>query len=152
MDEDNKLILAVQARTPEEQREISSKAGKASGAARRKKRDMKKAMLEMLNQPVMVMEIYNSTGAMGFDPDDITYQSAIIAAMIREAANGNVKAFQAICNLIGVGNEGDRIALLREDHKLKKKELEQKKEEKDKTEGTGVMFLSPVLPDEEDET
>ncbi len=151
MDE-NRLTKAVQERTPEEQRIISSKAGKASGIARRRKRDMKKAMIEMLNEPVTVIDIYNSTGAMGVKPDNITYQSAIIAAMIREAANGNVKAFQAICNLIGVGNEGDRIALLREDHKLKKKELEQKKEEKDKTEGTGVMFLSPVLPDEEDET
>ena len=151
-DNNNRLLEAVQNRTAEEQRIISSNAGKASGAARRRKRDMKKAMLHMLNEPIANNDIYNLTGAMGVDVNEMTYQSAVIAAMIREAALGNVKAFHEICALIGAGNEGERIALLREDHKLRQIELERKAEEKEITEGTGVMLLAPVLQKNEEET
>ena len=45
-------LIPMNRRTESERREIASKGGKASGEARRKKRDMRKAAETLLNMPV----------------------------------------------------------------------------------------------------
>ncbi len=80
---------------------------------------MREAMNFMLSQPVANNEIYNQTALMGVAPENIDNQNAIIAAMIREAATGNVKAFSAICELIGENSNGKRVEIARKELKLK---------------------------------
>ena len=73
-------------------------------------------MNDLLQSEVFDTDIYNQTAAIGFSPEDMSYGAAIVAAMVREAANGNVKAFNAITDLVGEGSSGERV-------KLQKKQL-----------------------------
>lgn len=111
MNEKN-LIPGAHELTVEEQ----SKGGKASGEARRRKKALKTLMNDLLASEVFDTDIYNKTTAMGIDPQDMSYGAAIVAAMVKEAADGNVKAFNAITDLIGEGSSGERV-------KLQKKQL-----------------------------
>ena len=114
----------IPVRSENEAREKGKKGGKASGESRRRKKTLKQAMKLLLEQEITDTDIYNQTAAMGVAVDDLNYQSAIVAAMVMQAANGNVKAFAQIRNLIGEDTDSERL-------KLQKQELAQKK----KTEG-----------------
>lgn len=119
MANENNLIPNSE-RSPSELREMRKNGGRKSGEVRRRKKSMRDAMNFMLSQPVMNTDIYNQTALMGVDPENIDNQNAIIASMIREAATGNVKAFSAICELIGENSGGRRAEIAREELKLKK--------------------------------
>lgn len=114
MNENN--LIPLPKRTKEEQREICSKGGKKSAESRRRKKALKALMTDLLASDITDTEIYNSTADMGYDIGDMTYGAAITAAMVRAAAAGDVKAFNAIVDLIGEGGSGEAI-------KLRKKQL-----------------------------
>lgn len=76
--------------TEKEQREIRSKGGKASGEARRAKKTMK----EMLDY-LLEKEINNKQG------EKVNTQEAITLALLKQALNGNVKAYEVIRDTIG---------------------------------------------------
>ena len=76
--------------TAEEQREIASKGGIASGEARRRKRDLRQA-LEML----LEKEYKQRNG------ESITGTEAITAKLFEQAMKGNVKAFETIRATVG---------------------------------------------------
>lgn len=115
-----KNLIPIAERSPNEAREMGRKGGQKSGETRRRKKSMRDAMNLMLSQPVVNNEIYNQTALMGVAPENIDNQNAIVAAMIKEAAMGNVKAFSAICDLIGENGNGKRVEIAREELKLKK--------------------------------
>ena len=71
--------------TEEEHRQLASKGGKASVEARRKK----KALKELLEE---ALEMETTTGNKYVD---------ITRALIEQAANGNVKAFEVIRDTMG---------------------------------------------------
>lgn len=85
-------------RTTSELREISSRGGKASGEARRKKADFRKTLNLLLTAKIDSPEWTPMLEALGLDS---TLESAVNAAMIREALNGNVKAYEAIARYSG---------------------------------------------------
>ena len=87
-------LIPFNQRTEEERREISSRAGKASVEARRKKRDMREQVKEFLQSAVSPEQktLRKVMGSMGVDEADMDYSMAIISMMVREAAKGNVKA------------------------------------------------------------
>lgn len=114
-----KNLIPFTERTESEVRELNAKGGRKSGESRRRKKSMREAMNFMLSQPVANNEIYNQTALMGVEPENINNQNAIIAAMIKEAATGNVKAFSAICDLIGENSNGKRVEIARKELKLK---------------------------------
>lgn len=114
MNENN--LIPLSERTKEEQREICSKGGKKSVESRRRKKALKSLMTDLLASDITDTEIYNSTADMGYDIGDMTYGAAITAAMVRAAATGDVKAFNAIVDLIGEGSSGETV-------KLRKKQL-----------------------------
>lgn len=116
MNEKN-LIPGAHELTVEEQ----SKGGKASGEARRRKKALKTLMNDLLASEVFDTDIYNKTTAMGIDPQDMSYGAAIVAAMVKEAAEGNVKAFNAITDLIGEGSSGERVKLQKKQLQLQEK-------------------------------
>ena len=84
--------------TPEERRANASKAGKASGEARRRKANLRQTMNAILTSEVDIPEWTPILEALGLDH---TLETVISAAMVREAMNGNVKAFTAIKDVLG---------------------------------------------------
>lgn len=85
-------------RTADERRELAVRAGKASGEARRKKADFRKVLNALLTAEIENEEWTPFLESLGLDS---TLESAVNAAMIREALNGNVKAYVAIRDTLG---------------------------------------------------
>lgn len=79
-------LKPLNTRSEEEVKEITSKGGKASGKARRKKRELKQLLELALSQPAK-------------DGDD-NYM-AITVALIQKALSGDVRAYEAIRDTIG---------------------------------------------------
>lgn len=75
-------------RTPEERRKNATKAGKASGVARKRKKELKELLMLALSQPQTD------------DPSTDNYMG-ITVALINKALNGDVKAFETIRDTIG---------------------------------------------------
>lgn len=85
-------------RTTEELRKITSAAGKASGEARRRKANFRRTLNLLLTAEIDSPEWTPMLEALGLDS---TLESAINGAIIREALNGNVKAYIAIRDTLG---------------------------------------------------
>lgn len=85
-------------RTTEELRVIASNGGKASGEARRRKADFRKTLNLLLTAKIDNPEWTPMLEALGLDS---TLESAVNAAMIKAALNGNVKAYEAIARYSG---------------------------------------------------
>ena len=76
-----KNLIPTNKRTKEEARKISSKGGKRSGEVRRQRKTLREELLVLLS--------------------DGNTQNKISTALIDEAMNGNVKAFETIRDTIG---------------------------------------------------
>lgn len=75
-------------RTEDEQRELAKKGGKASGKARRRKKELKELLELALSQPSEIVE----------GEDNYT---AITAALIQKAIQGDTKAYEVIRDTLG---------------------------------------------------
>lgn len=131
MNEQN--LIPITQRSENEQKEMRSKGGRKSGEARRRKRDLKAAMNELLNMDVVCPDILNKTIEMGI-VSSLDYNAAIVAAMVRKAAGGDVAAFKEIRNLIGKDNDTERL-------KLQKKELAIKEKRNGDNEESGEVKI-----------
>lgn len=78
-------LIPLNKRTPEEVKEITSKAGKASGAARRKKKQLRELLEIALSQKT----------------DTGDYYTDITAALINKAVNGSERAYEIIRATLG---------------------------------------------------
>ena len=85
-------------RTPEERRKLARIAGKASGAARRRKANFRRTLNLLLTAQIDSPEWTPMLEALGLDS---TLESAINAAIIKEALQGDVKAYVAIRDTLG---------------------------------------------------
>ena len=83
-------------RTPSERRENAKKAGVASGKARRKKANLKKAFETILQADVANPSVKKQLEDMGFDT---TNEMALAMVMMQKAMKGNVRAFEQISKL-----------------------------------------------------
>ena len=83
-------------RSENEARELGKNGGIASGRARREKKALRETMEEMLKVALKDDNLLQTYGKLGFAKKGMTMQDAIAAAMIHQAAKGNVKAYQAI--------------------------------------------------------
>ena len=109
----------------EEARKNGRKGGIKSGEARRRKRDLRAAMKELLSLPVCDTDVWNTIAAMGVDPDKIDNTQALVVALFRKALiGGDVAAFREIRNLMGEDNDAERL-------KLQKKQALEKKQSDD---------------------
>ena len=105
-------------RTPEERRELARIAGKASGAARRRKADFRKTLNMLLTAEIDSEEWKPVLEALGVE---CTLESALNMAMIKEGLAGNVKAYEAIAKYAGQSGKPDEDIRNREaDTELKK--------------------------------
>lgn len=83
-------LIPNEMRTPEERRENATKAGIASGQARREKRDLRRA-LEML----LEKEYKDRNG------NTLSGTEAISAKLFEQAMKGNIKAFETLRDTVG---------------------------------------------------
>ena len=86
-----KNLVSNGQRTPNERRENARKAGKASGAARRRKKQAAQ-YVRMLMETDTPDEMKELLLAQGFSEEDCTYGAAVAWKMIAQAVKGNVKA------------------------------------------------------------
>lgn len=116
-----KNVEATQFKSGLEAAENGRKGGKASGEVRRKKRSMKSAAKLLLGMGVMDEETSVKLAALGLPEEEMTYQMAVLSAMLTEAQSGNVRAAEFLRDSAG---ESPSAEIHREDAKARKKELE----------------------------
>ena len=97
-----KNLKPVTERTKDEARAISSKGGKASGVARRKKADLKKAFETLLSLDVTDSKIKKQLEEMGMAGNN---EALLAFATFQQAVKGNKKATE---NIIKLTNSKDR--------------------------------------------
>ena len=134
--------------SPSEARENGRKGGKASGEARRKKADFRKTLNALLTAEIDNPEWSPLLEALGLDN---TVESAVNAAMIKEALSGNVKAFEAIAKYSGQSAETEASE---EEQKIRtdraKRARDQEVGNNDGNEENIQNFLKAMKPTEED--
>lgn len=105
-------------RTTDELRIITSKGGKASGEARRRKADFRKTLNMLLTAEIDSEEWKPVLEALGVE---CTLESALLMAQIKEALAGDTKAATFVAKYSGQFSEPDENRLNREaDTELKK--------------------------------
>ncbi len=121
---DNLKGKGLDHRTPSEQREIARKGGQASGAARRRKKALREASKILSDMPVTDRAFRRKMELLGVPDGDITYQMAVVVAMLNQAMKGNVKAAYFLRDTVG---ESPSDQLRREELKLSKAKFEYEK-------------------------
>ena len=98
------LIPFTSNQSREEAVKNGRKGGKASGEARRRKADFRRTLNALLTTEIDSPEWTPILKAMGLDS---TLESAVNMAMIKEALEGNVKAYVAIKDVLGQKSKSD---------------------------------------------
>lgn len=103
-------------RTESEQREIASAGGKASGKARRRKKNLKQKMQLLLSLPAADND-QAELSAMGVDPEDMDNEMVLVKALFLAAAAGDTKAFDRIQDVLGRTVAREELALKKQEAK-----------------------------------
>lgn len=101
-------LIPLNKRTKEEQKKIATAGGRASGAARRRKRTLKEAAEIYLSLPVSDKRELNRILKTGLDAEEIDNQMAIIVGLGQTAASGNSKAAKVLFDLLGNETSADK--------------------------------------------
>lgn len=110
-----KNLVSIGDRTTEEQREIQSAGGRASGVSRRRKKSLREAADLYLSLPVANTRAWNKLARDGVDPEDVDNQMAIIAGLTIKAVKGDAKAAKVLFDLLGeTGDEYESAQQTRE--------------------------------------
>lgn len=89
-------LIPANKRSKSEARENGSKGGVASGKARRKKANLRKAFETILQAEVASPNVKKQLEELGFDS---TNEMALAMVMMQKAMKGNVRAFEQISKL-----------------------------------------------------
>ncbi|BEL17392.1 TPA: KGG domain-containing protein [Streptococcus pneumoniae] len=108
-----KNLKPVTERTKDEARAISSKGGKASGIARRKKADLKKAFEILLSLDVTDSKIKKQLEEMGMAGNN---EALLAFATFQQAVKGNQKATE---NIIKLTNAKDKYDIQEQKERIK---------------------------------
>lgn len=115
-----KNLIRPEDLTPSERREIAQKGGKASGEARRRKKDMKQKMKALLELPAAAND-REQLEALGVSPDDMDNEMVLVMSMFLGAAQGDTKAFDRVIQILGKDIAHEELALKKRELKLKEK-------------------------------
>ena len=96
-----KNLIPMEQRSPEEAREMGRKGGRASGESRRRKKSLREAAELYLSLPVSDKRAWNKLAKDGVAPEDVDNQMAIIAGLSIKASKGDAKAAKVLFDLIG---------------------------------------------------
>lgn len=113
-----KNLVPFDERTESEQREIASAGGKASGKARRRKKNLKQKMQLLLSLPPAEND-QTELSAMGVDPDDMDNEMVLVKALFLAAAEGDTRAFDRIQDVLGKSVAREELALKKQEAKRK---------------------------------
>lgn len=113
-------------RTPEELREMTRKGGIASGKARRKKANLRKAFETILQAEVASPNVKKQLEELGFDS---TNEMALAMVMMQKAMKGNVRAFEQISKLTTTDVK-DSLDKKEQKERIKSLQIKNKREEK----------------------
>lgn len=120
-----KNLIPNSQRTPEELREMTRKGGIASGKARRKKADLKKAMQTLLALDVASEKSKEQLEALGVEA---TNEMLLAFATFQQAVKGNQRAVENVIKLTTTDKDKHDIAEQKERikaQKMKNKQLEE---------------------------
>ena len=96
-----KNLIPFDQRTEEEQKRIRTAGGIASGAARRRKRNLKQAADLYLSLPVTDRRVRNKIARDGVNPEDIDNQMAMIVGLTEAAVRGDARCAKVLVDLLG---------------------------------------------------
>lgn len=116
--------------TAEKQRELAVKGGKASGAAKRKKADLKKAMELLLSLDVNDPKIKKQLENLGMTGDN---QSLVAFSVFQQAVKGNQKAVE---NMLKLTNAKDKHDIAEQKERIKALKLENNRKEQQEEQTT----------------
>lgn len=116
-----KNLKPMSQRSKDEARRLGSKGGKASGIARRKKADLKKALNTVLTSKVHQSKLANLLEEMGFEN---SYEMAIVFSMANKATQGDVRAAEWISKTLD--NEKDDLDKREQRERIKSLKLDNK--------------------------
>ena len=101
--------------TSDQNREEAAKngrlGGKASGAARRRKRSLKEAADLFLSLPVEDKRKWNKLARRYLDAEDIDNQMAMVVALWDGAVSGDARSAKVLIDLLGKDSEEDSDAV-----------------------------------------
>lgn len=120
-----KNLIPNSQRTPEELREMTRKGGIASGKARRKKADLKKAMQTLLSMDVASEKSKQQLEDLGVEA---TNEMLLAFATFQQAVKGNQRAVENVIKLTTTDKDKHDIAEQKERikaQKMKNKMLEE---------------------------
>lgn len=133
-------------RTKSEQREIAKMGGIASGKARRKKANLKKAL-----NTILTAEATNKTAAvlesLGFEN---TNEMAIMLSLTQQALKGNVRAIELINKM--ATSEKDELDRKEQKARIKQLELSNKAAAEDTTVNDEQIIIVDEWQEDEEET
>lgn len=100
-------ILPHRIRSSEEARKRGRAGGLRSGVARREKASLREAARLLLSMDVQSPEAQLVLERLGLDPDERTNATAVTAAMVAKAAQGDVKAYEALSRNMGALDDAE---------------------------------------------
>lgn len=103
-------LVPMNRRTKNEQRQIARAGGMASGAARRRKRDMQQALNAILDMPLRKGKLQQVRSLSEVKGKNITAEQAILLAMVNKAMKGDVRAATFVRDTVGC-KPTDRVEL-----------------------------------------
>lgn len=110
-------------RTKEEQREICSKGGKASVAARRRKKNMREIFRMLKDLPVNDAKMKAQLKASGIKEGDATYSAALAFSAMYHAMRGNSQMMRLVFEMMG---ESPDIRIREKELKLREDVVKEK--------------------------
>lgn len=103
-------LIPMNRRTKSEQRAIAEKGGKASGKARRDKRDQRAVILEIMSLPLSDGNVDRLKALANAENSNMSVNTAIVIAQVRKALEGDVKAAEYLRDTAG-WKPADRVQL-----------------------------------------
>lgn len=141
-----KNLIPFTERTENEQREIASKGGKASGKARRRKKSMKQCMEMLLALPASPddRQLLSDIGVAFADlgDDELNNQLVVNAALLAAAKSGDVSAIKELRSII---RDDERIKIEQSRLKLERERLNMEKERRSADNSDVMERLDDVL-------
>lgn len=97
--DDNLISLAD--RTTEEKRQIGIKGGKASGEARRRKKNMRECLSLLLQLDIKSPKVREQLTKLGVTDEEMTNEMAMMVSVMNKAMKGDIQAVNFIRDTSG---------------------------------------------------
>ena len=137
MNEQN--LIKKEDRTPSERRESASRAGKASGESRRRKRDAR-SLMKLILSLTPDTEDWNVLSASGVPMELIDNKSLLLLSLYQKAITGDVQATKLVLTL-----SGDLSGLDEREQKARIKKLEAEVRRMSGDTGDGLRRAAELL-------